>query len=61
MTSTDLRRAAIRALAAEGDETAAHELFAEYGETAGPAPHVPPPGGDAGEPKPRTDPDRKGN
>ena len=42
----DPRRAALRDLAAEGDEAAAHDLFAEYGETAGPAPHVPPPGGD---------------
>jgi hypothetical protein len=54
------RRAALRDLAAEGDETAAHDLFAEYGETAGPAPHVPPPCGDAGEQTQQTASNRKG-
>ena len=33
----DLRREALRQKAAQGDETAAHDLFLEYGEVCAPA------------------------
>jgi hypothetical protein len=43
MTTHHDRRAALRQLAAEGDETAMHDLFAEFGEVAGPEPDNRPP------------------
>ena len=57
------RRASLRALAAEGDEAAAHDLFLEYGETLAPDPDTdfPPPSGDAGGTKNGNASNRKGN
>jgi hypothetical protein len=43
MTIPADRRIALRQLAAEGDETAAHDLFAEFGEVAGTEPDNRPP------------------